>query len=135
MRRLALTAIIVALAAAPAATAAPAHDAGVTTVTLARTISGKGNLDGRWTMKLSAEGARYRISLDGAFVAKGKIKESSGNRLSFTDTGGPGACQGTGNYTYKDSPATKSFTFKAASDPCASRKTVLVGTLKAVAAS
>lgn len=135
LRRLALAAGVVALAAVPAATAASAHDAGVTTITLARTISGKADLDGRWTMKLTAEGTRYRISLDGAFVAKGKLRESRGNRLRFTDTGGPGACQGTGSYTYTDSEANRSFAFKAVSDPCAARKVVLVGTWKVVSAS
>ena len=95
MRRLALLGAVLGVLVLPAV--AQASTEGITTATFARTIS-SGPLEGRWTMKLTSEGTRYTIRLDGRVVAKGRLSES-GNRSTFRDTSGPGACPGAGGPT------------------------------------
>lgn len=129
MRRLALCVALVVAGTLPAA--AFAGGEGITTATFARTIS-SGALEGRWTMELTSEEARYTIRLGGALVARGRLSES-GNRSTFRDTSGPGRCAGAGTYTTTPNEARRTVRFRLVRDSCSNRAAVLVGTWKPVA--
>ena len=131
MRRLTLLGVVLGVLVLPAAAEASAE--GISTATFARTIP-SGPLEGRWTMKLASEGSRYTIRLDGQLVAKGRLSES-GNRSTFRDTSGPGACPGAGTYTTTANEARRTVRFRLVSDSCSDRTAVLVGTWKLVATS
>ena len=130
MRRVALLAVLVAIVAVP--TTASAAIEGVSTVTLSRTISGKADLDGRWTLRLTNGFSRYTIRLDGTVVARGRLTRS-GSRLTFRDTSGPGRCPSSGTYTYSTNPSAGTFRFRKVTDSCAGRVAVLPGTWRVAA--
>lgn len=83
----------------------------------------QGALDGTWVIKFTT--GHYKVSQNGKLVVRGTDK-ISGNKISLTDTAGPGKCRGTG--TYKAKLAHDKLKFTKISDPspsCVGRVGVL----------
>lgn len=89
-----------------------------------------GAVDGTWTFVL--KGGKYKVTLKGKGVeVKGNYK-IKGKTISFTDTGGPAKCAGTGKYKFKIKGKTVTLTKVSDSSSCAGRQAVLAHKLKKV---
>ena len=73
----------------------------------------------------------YKAAANGTVVVKGK-NTIKGKKISFTDTGGPGKCKGTGKYTFKLTKGKLKFTKISDTKSCAARAMVLSHTFTKV---
>jgi hypothetical protein len=84
-------------------------------------VAAAGSLKGT----LKATGSKYTVSVDGQSVDRGKYT-IKGHKASFTDTGGPAKCPGTGVYKFKVKGKTLKFTLVSDKNAaCAGRRGVL----------
>ena len=129
MKRIFTAAVVLAaLAMCSVAAAAVVTLKGTWKETVHSTALG-GELNGTWAVKF-ANGA-YHVTQSGHPVVHGKFT-IKGSKISLKDTGGSGACPGTGVYKFKVTG--NSLTFKLVSDKnagCVGRRDVLIaGTFK-----
>jgi hypothetical protein len=121
-------AVLVALAATSMAIAKTVSLKG----TYKTVITGKGpgtlngGLDGTWKFKLTS--SSYKVSLGSKPQVQGNYT-ISGSTISFTDTGGPAKCAGTGKYKFKLTGDKLKLTKISDAMACIGRDDVLTHTL------
>jgi hypothetical protein len=93
-------------------------------------ITSPKNLKGTWTLKLTP--GKYNVKLGKSAIVNGK-DTITGNKISLTDTGGPGKCKGTGVYKFKITGNKLNFTKVSDTKACSGRSTVLKHTFTRVA--
>ena len=84
---------------------------------------------GTWVITFTK--GHYKVTANGHPAVKGKdtIKK---NKISLTDTGGPGKCNGTGKYKFKLTAGKLKFTKISNTKSCAGRAAVLSHTFTKV---
>jgi hypothetical protein len=104
---------------------APALAAGTLSGSYSTHIA-SGPAKGSWSLTFTSSGA-YTLRQGSAVGVQGHAKFSAG-KVTFSDTGGPLACQTAGVYSIKQSGSTLRFT--RVKDTCQGRPAVLAGTFK-----
>lgn len=121
MKRITLAVVLAVFALAPVALAA-----GTLTGTYKTTIKGSkqfgGFLNGTWKLKLRT--GHYKVLHNGKLAVKG-VDTVADHVITFTDTGGPQKCNGTGQYKYKVHGKKLTFTKVREAKNCAGRAVVL----------
>jgi hypothetical protein len=125
MKRIVLTATVIAVAAVATAPAPAADTAAIAPHVWSTKIAGASPavLNGTWRLTMKA--SSFSVAKGASLAVAGSAK-IAGNRVTFHDLAGPFACNGaqaTGVYRWRVSG--KRLTMAAVSEPCAGRKTIL----------
>jgi hypothetical protein len=117
---LAVVAVVFSLSAGALAAGGPS---GTYKTTVHTSVLG-GALNGSWTLQL--KNGKYAVKDAGRAAVNGSYK-ITGSKMSWTDSGGPDACKGTGVYKFKASGKTLKFTKVSDTNLCFGRQIVLSG--------
>ena len=123
LRRLALTLVALAVLSVASTALAAGTLTGKYKTTIKHDSALGGALNGTWVLRLTKGG--YHVFQNGHAITHG-TDTIKGHTITFRDTGGPGACPGTGKYKFNLTGNKLKFTL--ISDPktaCAGRKGVL----------